>query len=335
MLLLTALILTCLVPFAVEAQTVTKKVYTTARLAGVPPSIDGRLTDESWSAVDWASEFVQSVPAEGAAPAERTSFKVLYDNAYLYVAIRLHDSDPARIERMLGRRDNFSGDGVVVAFDSYHDQRTAFGFGVNAAGVKWDAVTANDVVGWDATWDPVWDVATAIDAEGWTAELRIPFNQLRFADTDEHVWGLEVSRQLFRKQEESNWQPLSRRVAGYASRFGELRGIKGIRPKTPVEVVPYGVGQMQRSQSQSGNPFATGQRSKVTGGLDWLEANLASVGGAGAAEVDLGQIAVACALGYLDFRFADMDWRTARPRLSGWFKEFSQRASMQRTMPSA
>jgi len=61
----------------------------------------------------------------------------------------------------------------------------------------------------------------------------------------------------------------------------------------------------------------------------------ASVGRAGAAEVDLGQIAVACALGYLDFRFADMDWRTAHPRLSGWFKEFSQRASMQRTMPSA
>jgi len=74
---------------------------------------------------------------------------------------------------------------------------------------------------------------------------------------------------------------------------------------------------------------------KVTGGLDWLEANAASVGRAGAAEVDLGQIAVACALGYLDFRFADMDWRMARPRLSGWFKEFSQRASMQRTMPSA
>jgi len=81
--------------------------------------------------------------------------------------------------------------------------------------------------------------------------------------------------------------------------------------------------------------WLNGQMKKVTGGLDWLEANVASVGRAGAAEVDLGQIAVACALGYLDFRFADMDWRMARPRLSGWFNEFSQRASMQRTMPSA
>jgi glutathione S-transferase len=78
-----------------------------------------------------------------------------------------------------------------------------------------------------------------------------------------------------------------------------------------------------------------GQMQKVTAGLDWLEANVASIGKAGAAEVDLGQIAVACALGYLDFRFADLGWRTAHPRLSGWFMEFSQRASMQQTMPSA
>ena len=78
-----------------------------------------------------------------------------------------------------------------------------------------------------------------------------------------------------------------------------------------------------------------GQMQKVTAGLDWLEANVATIGKAGAAEVDLGQIAVACALGYLDFRFADLGWRTAHPRLSGWFMEFSQRASMQQTMPSA
>lgn len=78
-----------------------------------------------------------------------------------------------------------------------------------------------------------------------------------------------------------------------------------------------------------------GQMQKVTAGLDWLEANVATIGKAGAAEVDLGQIAVACALGYLDFRFADLGWRSAHPRLSGWFMEFSQRASMQQTMPSA
>ena len=81
--------------------------------------------------------------------------------------------------------------------------------------------------------------------------------------------------------------------------------------------------------------WTQGQMRKIAGGLDWLESNVAVIGNAGASDVDLGQVAGACALGYLDFRFADMDWRVARPRLDGWFTEFSKRASMQRTMPSA
>ena len=81
--------------------------------------------------------------------------------------------------------------------------------------------------------------------------------------------------------------------------------------------------------------WTQGQMKKVVGGLDWLESNVAVVGSAGARDADLGQIAVACALGYLDFRFADMNWRAARPRLAGWFAEFAKRPSMQRTMPAA
>jgi glutathione S-transferase len=81
--------------------------------------------------------------------------------------------------------------------------------------------------------------------------------------------------------------------------------------------------------------WTQGQMKKIAGSLDWLESDIAVIGNAGASDVDLGQIAVACALGYLDFRFADMNWRAARPRLGNWFMEFSQRASMQRTMPSA
>jgi glutathione S-transferase len=81
--------------------------------------------------------------------------------------------------------------------------------------------------------------------------------------------------------------------------------------------------------------WLSGQMKKVVGGLDWLEANVAVIGNARAADADLGQIAVGCALGYLDFRFADLGWRATRPALAGWFMEFSERASMQRTMPTA
>jgi glutathione S-transferase len=51
--------------------------------------------------------------------------------------------------------------------------------------------------------------------------------------------------------------------------------------------------------------------------------------------VDMGQIAVGSALGYLDFRLPDRDWRTARPGLAGWYATFSARPSMQATAPAA
>jgi glutathione S-transferase len=48
----------------------------------------------------------------------------------------------------------------------------------------------------------------------------------------------------------------------------------------------------------------------------------------------IGQIAIACAVGYLDFRFPDLAWRDGVPALSAWFAQFEQRASMQATLPS-
>jgi glutathione S-transferase len=81
--------------------------------------------------------------------------------------------------------------------------------------------------------------------------------------------------------------------------------------------------------------WKAGQMKKIIGGLDWLEANVAAIGDALVQSPNLGQIAVGCALGYLDFRFADLDWRGNRAHLAAWFKTFSTRESMQRTMPSA
>lgn len=74
-----------------------------------------------------------------------------------------------------------------------------------------------------------------------------------------------------------------------------------------------------------------GQFAKINGVLDLLEAErIKTLNG----PVTIGVIAVACALGYLDFRFANTDWRTARPALAAFFSGFCERQSMQATMPS-
>ena len=50
--------------------------------------------------------------------------------------------------------------------------------------------------------------------------------------------------------------------------------------------------------------------------------------------IDMGQIAIGCALGYLDFRLADRDWRKTRPVLAAWYGAFSARPAMQATAPA-
>lgn len=68
---------------------------------------------------------------------------------------------------------------------------------------------------------------------------------------------------------------------------------------------------------------------KVTRALDHLEANGIGDG------LDMGQIAVGCALGYLDFRHANRTWQEGRPKLAAWFEELSTRDSMVATEPHA
>ena len=49
--------------------------------------------------------------------------------------------------------------------------------------------------------------------------------------------------------------------------------------------------------------------------------------------IDIGSIAIGCALGYLDFRFAHEPWRASAPKLAAWFEEFSRNPCMARTVP--
>ena len=71
------------------------------------------------------------------------------------------------------------------------------------------------------------------------------------------------------------------------------------------------------------------QRSKVTAALDVLQSQAQSFGDI----VDLGTVSAGAALGYLDLRFAALDWRANREQLAKWYEKFSHRASMQATAP--
>jgi glutathione S-transferase len=70
------------------------------------------------------------------------------------------------------------------------------------------------------------------------------------------------------------------------------------------------------------------QKQKFRRALDALEQEAEAL-----ATVDIGTIALGCALGYLDFRYADEDWRGPRPRLAAWYERFAGRPALARTAP--
>ena len=79
-------------------------------------------------------------------------------------------------------------------------------------------------------------------------------------------------------------------------------------------------------------PWVDGQWAKIARALDILEERWTA---ALAGPLDIGQIAVACALGYLDFRHDARGWRTGRPALAAWEARFAARPSMVATRPPA
>ena len=251
-----------------------KRTSETVRLTGAPPVIDGRLDDACWREGTWAGGYRQREPFQGAAPTAPTEIKILYDNRNLYVAIRAFDPEIAAQPRLLGERDEFSGDMVGVTFDSYFNRRTGFEFDVTSGGSKLDLILKNDG-SVDLSWNPVWDVKVGTEPGAWTAEFRIPLSQLRYSRAREQVWGLHCWRWINRKQEESNWQVIPMDNQGFVHAFGELRGISDLPPSRRIELLPYAVVKYESLQREAGNPYRTGDTSNVTGGLD-AKAGLAS-----------------------------------------------------------
>src|SRR5688572_32988610 len=204
-----------------------------------PPVIDGRLSDEAWAQAPVADHFRQRDPDEGQPATERTEIRVLYDDDALYVGARLYDTEPARISRRLTARDEHpDADCVTIFLDPRHDHRTGVTFTVTAAGSQYDSVVSNDTFQ-DESWNAVWTSAVSHDDQGWSAEVRIPFSQLRFNPEERQTWGFNISR-IIRRKNESVWLEFwPKNDNGLASRMMHLAGLDGVRPRQRLELAPY------------------------------------------------------------------------------------------------
>jgi hypothetical protein len=226
------------------------------RIDGDRPNIDGALDDPIWHRkdIDFAREFIQREPDEGQPATESTSVAIAYDDDAIYFAFWCYDREPDKIMYQLIRRDNLgAADAVTVRLDPYHDHQTGARFDVTSSGVQGEARIYNDT-NLDYTWDAVWESAVKKQPWGWSAEIRIPFHCLRFAEKDEHTWGINLTRFIARRDESPWWAYSPQKSGGYVSKFGHLVGLQGIKPSLHLEILPYGVSAYQTEPKSISNP---------------------------------------------------------------------------------
>jgi len=218
--------------------------------------LDGRLDEPVWQAAPAATDFRQNQPKEGEPATQRTEVRFAFDGAALYVGARMFDdSGAAGVRTRLVRRDGqANADYLEVIFDTYHDHIGRLFFQVNPSGVRNDANGLGG--GGDESWDPVWEVKTAIDSLGWTAEMRIPFAQLRYPAThDPQTWGIQIWRQENRLNELSQWAFWGLTETGGPPRFGHLEGLVIQRAPGRAEILPYMVGRSANAPGDAADPF--------------------------------------------------------------------------------
>jgi hypothetical protein len=206
--------------------------------------LDGRLDERAWELAVPGTDFIQKFPNNGAPSTERTEVRFLYDDENLYVGFKCFDSDPVHllIKDLKEDFDFGSTDLVQVFIDSLHDKRSGFAFSVNPAGAKRDTQVSNS----DRTnqdWDAVWDAKVSRNEEAWFVEYRIPFKTLRFSNSPTQEWGVNASRKILHKNEETHWAPVPVRYSGTrADQAGTLRGLENIRQGRNLKIKPFVIG---------------------------------------------------------------------------------------------
>lgn len=238
---------------ALEAQSIQA-----IRIEGTTPRVDGRLVEPVWRSGPAITDLTQREPEEGSPAIENTEVRFAYDDDALYVGARMFSNDPRAIRALVTRRDREgSSEQIAVSLDTYRDRRTAYTFVVTAAGVRLDYHhTSDSEFDTDSDWNPVWEAAAHIDSLGWTAEIRIPFAQLRFSPRDVQEWGVNVVREVPVRNEVSYWALVRRTETGWSSRMGTLTGIRGIRPSRRVELLPYAAADSRiAAVRDTANPF--------------------------------------------------------------------------------
>lgn len=219
--------------FAAADTTVVRPIANAVRTTD-HPHIDGRIDEALWQAAPVITGFQQNSPTEGAPVSYNTDVRILYDNTAIYISAMMYDEHPDSIMRQLGVRDSWvNADRFRVVFDTYNTQQDAFDFRVTASGVQSDSRFS------DMNYNAVWASEVQLLPNGWSVEIEIPWSALRFPTENGREWGLQITRDIQRKQEFDQWALTPKAAANSMRYWGLLKGLADIKVPVRLQLTPY------------------------------------------------------------------------------------------------
>ncbi|MEL4306758.1 DUF5916 domain-containing protein [Joostella sp. CR20] len=225
--------------FAQETDSIPRKKLVIKRIQDAP-KIDGVLDEVIWDDAPVATDFVEREPNNGTPIPDslRTEVKIVYDDLGIYFGATMNDPNTSKIAKELTERDDIGNDDFFfILLNGYNDHQQSFEFIVTAAGVQWDAKLTNGNE--DSSWDGVWYSNVKINEENWTAEIFIPYSQLRFPEKDIQTWGLNMEREFRRERRRFSWNHVDNSKGSFSIYDGEIHNIQHIDAPLRLSFQPY------------------------------------------------------------------------------------------------
>jgi len=148
--------------------------------------IDGILDEDDWSLASAATNFYESFPNHGEISNNQAIIKVMNDDDFLYVGIKVMvNKDDLRSNTLRRDFQAQDSDNITMIFDTYNDGNNAFVIGSNHLGIQRDMLLFNGGNGfrdWDMTWDIKWFSESKIHENFYVTEWKIPLSSFKYRE---------------------------------------------------------------------------------------------------------------------------------------------------------
>ena len=234
-------------------------------------TVDGVLSENSWSDTEKATNFFQYFPIDTVQAKRQTEIQFLFDERNLYVGIKVYAKGRGYIVPSL-RRDFRAGgsDNITLMFDTFNDGTNAFIFGSNPYGVRREILLSgggNDLRGFNGAWDTKWYGESKIDKNYYVLEWKIPLSAFKYRE-GETKWRFNSYHFDTQDNERNTWIniPQNQFIFNLAY-MGDMVFERPLgKSESPIFLIPYinGIAGKDHEIVETANDFKFGGDAKIT-----------------------------------------------------------------------